>query len=236
MSHDLVTVLFSAVVAMVNPSLLAAVTVMLLLPHPKRLMLGYLLGAYATSSVFGLAFVFSLHGSSAVRTSKHTLSPGEDVVAGVVAVAIAAVLATGRDAPLRRWRARRVQAKAQAKSGKPDQSWQQRMLGKGSARVTFIVGAVLSFPGVSYLNALGHIVKLNPGTVPTVLLVVYFCVMQQILLELPLLGYLFAPEWTRGAVTRTRAWLHRRGRTLLVIGLGAIGVVLVIRGLITFSG
>ena len=38
--------------------------------------------------------------------------------------------------------------------------------------MTFVVGAVLSFPGVSYLDALDHIHKLNPGTVPTVLLVV----------------------------------------------------------------
>jgi Sap, sulfolipid-1-addressing protein len=233
-SRDLVTVLFSAVLATINPSLLAAVTVMLLLPHPKRLMLGYLLGAYTTSIAFGLAFVFSLHGSSAVRTSKHTLSPGEDVVAGIVAVAIAVVLATGRDAALRSWVAKRRHPKTEATNS--EQSWQQRMLGKGSARITFAVGVVLSFPGVSYLNALGHIVKLNPGTVLSVLLVIYFCVLQQILLELPLLGYLFAPDSTQRAVSRTQDWLHRRGRTLVVIGLGAIGVVLVIRGLITFSG
>jgi len=232
-SRDLATVLLSALAAMVNPSLLAAVTVMLLLPHPRRLMLGYLLGAYTTSIVFGLAFVFSLHGSSAVGTSKHTLSPGEDVVAGVVAVTIAMVVATGHDASLRRWRAQRREAKSRA--GKTE-SWQQRMLGKGSARLTFVVGAALSFPGVTYLNALSHIVKLNPGTVPSVLLVIYFCVMQQILLELPLLGYLVAPDWTQGAVTRTRDWLHRKGRTLMAIGLGAIGVYLLIHGLSTFSG
>jgi hypothetical protein len=52
----------------------------------------------------------------------------------------------------------------------------------------------LGFPGVSYLDALDHMHKLNPGTVLTVLLVVYFCMMQQILLEVPLLGYIFAPE------------------------------------------
>jgi hypothetical protein len=34
-----------ALLAALNPTLLAATTVMLLLPHPKRLLLGYLLGA-----------------------------------------------------------------------------------------------------------------------------------------------------------------------------------------------
>ncbi len=233
MNRDLMVIFFSSVVATFNPSLLAAVTVMLLLPHPKRLMLGYLLGAYTASITAGLAVVFSLHGSNAVAASHHTASPGEDICAGAVALAIAVLLATGSDAPLRRWRARRKEAKA--KDGRAKQPWQERMLGKGSVAVTFAVGATLSFPGVSYLNALDHIVKLNPQTVLIVLLVAYFCVMQQILLELPLVAYAVAPERTQVAVSSFRAWLARRGRRLAVIGLGAIGLFLVVRGLVTIS-
>ncbi|MGI8506711.1 MAG: GAP family protein [Solirubrobacteraceae bacterium] len=235
MQSDLARVFVSTALATLNPSLLAAVTVMLLLPHPKRLMLGYLLGAYATSITFGLVFAFSLHGSSAVSTSKHTLSPGGDIVAGLIAVAIAYVLATRLDARLRGWPERRQQAKGKAGKDKDKESWQLRLIGRGSARITFGVGVVLSFPGVSYLNALDHIVKLDPGSVPTVLLVVFFCVMQQLLLELPLLGYLLAPEWTQDAVTRFRAWLDRRGRRLGVIAACAIAALLLIRGLITLS-
>ena len=104
---------------------------------------------------------------------------------------IAFVLWTGRDAPIRERRERRNEAKQQESKAKP--SRQERLLGRGSARITFVVGALLSFPGVTYLDALDHIVKLNPGTALTVLLVVYFCVMQQLLLELPLIGYAFAP-------------------------------------------
>ena len=231
MNRDLTIVFLSSLVATFNPSLLAAVTVMLLLPHPKRLMLGYLLGAYTASVGAGLAIVFSLHGSTAVRTSKHTLSPAEDIGAGAIALAIAFVLATERDAPLRRWRQRRKEAKTRDRPAR--EPWQQRMLGRGSWAVTFAVGAVLSFPGVSYLNALDHIVKLNPSTVPILLLVVYFCAMQQILLELPLIAYAFAPAWTENAVARFRGWLARRGRRIAVIGLAAVGAFLVGRGLIT---
>ncbi len=108
------------------------------------------------------------------------------------------------------------------------------MLGKVNPKVTFVVGVLLSFPGVSYLDALDHIHKLNPETVPTVLLVVGFCLIQQLLLEVPLLGYLFAPERTQDTITRFRAWMCRRGRTAAVIGAGAIGVCLLARGLITF--
>jgi hypothetical protein len=235
LSNDLLDIFLLSLVAIFNPSLLAAVTVMLLLPNPKRLMLGYVLGAYTTSITLGLVIVFSLHDSSAASTSKHTISPVEDIVVGLLVLVIAWVLRTGRDQPLQERRRQKKDAKLKARqeAGKPTESLPLRMLGKGDPRVTFVVGAVLSFPGVSYLDALDHIHKLNPGTVASVLLVIYFCLMQQILLELPLLGYVFAPERTQDTVTRFKAWMARSGRTAAVIGAAVIGVLLIARGVIT---
>ena len=235
MNNQLVDIFLLSLLSMFNPSLLAAVTVMLLLPSPKRLMVGYLLGAYTTSITLGLVIVFTLSSSSATSTSKHTISPVEDIVIGLLAVAIAFVLATGRDQPLQERRREKKDAKLKAKqeAGKPTESLPLRMLGKGDPKVTFAVAVVLSFPGVSYLTALDKIHKLNPGTVPTVLLVIGFCLMQQILLEIPLLGYVFAPERTQDTITRFRAWMGRSGRTAAVIGAGVIGVLLLGRGVIT---
>jgi hypothetical protein len=235
MGNDLLDIFLLGLVSMFNPSLLAAVTVMLLLPSPKRLMAGYLLGAYMTSITLGLVIVFTLDGSSTESTSKRTISPVEDIVVGLLVVAIAFVLATGRDQPLQERRRAKKDAKLKAKgeAGKPTESLPLRMLGKGDPRITFVVGAVLSFPGVSYLTALDKIHHLNPGTVPTVLLVIGFCLMQQILLEVPLLGYVFAPDRTQDTITRFKSWMGRKGRTAAVVGAGVIGVILIARGLIT---
>jgi hypothetical protein len=235
MGSELLDIFLLGLVSMFNPSLLAAVTVMLLLPNPKRLMAGYLLGAYTTSITLGLVIVFTLQGSSTESSSKHTISPLEDIVVGALAVVIAYVLATGRDQPFQERRRDKKDAKlkAKAEAGKPTESLPLRLLGKGDPRVTFVVGAILSFPGVSYLDALDHIHKLNPGTVPTVLLVVAFCLMQQILLEVPLLGYVFSPESTQDRVTRFKAWMGAKGRTAAVIGVAVIGVLLIARGVIT---
>lgn len=234
MNGDLSSVFLLSLLAMFNPTLLAAVTVMMLLPNPKKLMLGYLLGAYMTSITLGLLIVFSLNGSSSAETAKNTLSPSEDIVVGLLALLVAFVLGTGRDAGLQERRRRRKEAKEA--SGEARESWPERMLGRGSARVTFAVAVVLSFPGVSYLAALDHIATLDPGTAPTVLLVVGFCLVQQLLLEAPLLGYAIAPDWTQDAVTRFRAWLGRSGRRAAVIGAAGIGALLLIRGLITLLG
>jgi Sap, sulfolipid-1-addressing protein len=233
--NQLLDIFLLGLLSMFNPSLLAAVTIMLLLPSPKRLMAGYLLGAYTTSITLGLVIVFTLQGSGSESTSKHTISPAEDIVVGLLLVLIAVVLATGRDRPFQERRREKKDAKLQAKeeAGKPTESLPLRMLGKGDPKITFVVGVVLSFPGVSYLTALDKINKLNPGTVPTVLLVIGFCLMQQILLEVPLLGYVFAPDRTQDTITRFRAWMARKGRPAAIIGAAVIGVLLIGRGVIT---
>jgi hypothetical protein len=228
---DLGSIFLLSLLAMFTPTLLAAVTVMMLLPNPKKLMLGYLLGAYTTSISLGLLIVFSLHGSESVSTAKHTLSPAEDIVVGLLALLIAFVLGSGRDARLQERRQRRKEAKAA--TGEKKETWPERMLGRGSARVTFVVGVLLTFPGVSYLTALDRMAKLDASVAATVLLVLAFCLMQQMLLELPLLGYTFAPDWTKDAVARFRAWLGRNGRRGGIIFAAVIGVLLVVRGVVT---
>jgi Sap, sulfolipid-1-addressing protein len=235
LGNDLLVIFLLSLSAMFNPSLLAAVTVMLLLPSPKRLMIGYLLGAYTTSITTGLLIVFTLNGSSFVSTSKHTVTPLEDIIIGLLLLGLVFVLQTGRDQPLRERRRAKKEAKLEAKrrAGKPTESLPLRMLGKGNPRVTFVVGAALSFPGVSYLAGLSRIHKLHADTIATVLLVLYFCVFQLLLLELPLLGYLFAPDRTQGAISGFRDWMGRRGRTTAVIGAAVLGVWLAVRGVVT---
>jgi len=89
---------------------------MLVLPSPKRLLLGYLLGAAMTSITLGLVIVFSLNGSSSATSSaKHTINPAIDIVLGLLLLVIAFVIGTGRDTR-RRARAERKRAAAATKA------------------------------------------------------------------------------------------------------------------------
>ncbi len=227
---DPVSIFLLSLLAMFNPTLLAAVTIMMLLPNTKRLMAGYLLGAYLTSISLGLLIVFSLSDSSSVGTAKHSIGPIEDIVLGALALLVAYALGGGRAEPLRERRQRRKKEKAEASGGK--KSLPERLLGRGSARVTFAVGMVLSFPGVSYLTALDRTAKLDLDPLSTTLIVIGFCLMQQLLLEIPLLGYAFAPTRTQQAVVGFREWLARNGRRAGAIVAATIGALLVIRGVI----
>jgi Sap, sulfolipid-1-addressing protein len=227
---DLLSIFLLALVAMFNPTLLAAVTIMMLLPNTKRLMSGYLLGAYTTSVTLGLLIVFSLNDSGGVETAKQTLGPVEDIVLGALALVVAYALGGGRTEQLRERRRRRKEDKE--KESGPTQSWPERMLGRGSARVTFAVGVVLTFPGVAYLTALDRMAGLDVSDVVTAMLVIAFCLVQQLLLEVPLLGYAFAPERTQRAVTGFQEWLARNGRRAATIVAAAIGTLLIVRGVI----
>ena len=212
--------------AALNPVLVGASTVMLLLPNPKRLMLGYLLGALMTSITLGLVIVFALKGSGTVSTTQNTINPAVDLALGVLLLTAAFVLGTGRDKRI----AERRQARKGPKEDKGPPRWQQA-LGKGSARDTFVVGALLTLPGASYLAGLHHIEDQKLSTTATVLAVVGFNLIMLILLELPLLGYVVAPDWTPGAVERAKAWVGRNGHRAAVIALTALGVALLIKGI-----
>src|ERR1700742_508341 len=98
---DVFSIFLLSLLAMFHPTLLAAVTIMMLLPEPRRLITGYLLGAYVASIGLGMAIVFSFHQSSGVESSKKTLSPLEDLVFGAILVIVGWALPHGRLPPIK---------------------------------------------------------------------------------------------------------------------------------------
>lgn len=221
--------LFSCTAA-ANPTLIAATTLLPLTDRPKRLMLGYLLGAYMTSITLGLIIVFALQSSSVVSTTKHTIGPGVDIALGTLLLVVAFVLGTSRDQPA----AERRRARKAAKPDKGPPRW-QRALNGGSPRATFAVGALLTLPGASYLAALGQIGHLDKGTTVTVLLVILTNVIMLALIEIPLVGYALRPDATPQAVERAKAWVGRHARKAAVIGATVIGVMLVVKGILQLA-
>lgn len=215
--------------AALNPTLLAATTLMLTLMRPKRLLSGYLAGAMVTSVTCGLLLVFVLDGTETSSTAKHQVDPVLNIALGCVVLLVVFVVGTGRDTR-RRARAAR---KREAAKDKPPPLW-KRQLSKGSARDTFVIGVLLSFPGASYIAGMTILGKQNLSTTATVLSVLGFNVIMLMLLELPLIGYATRPQWTELTVARFNGWLGRNGAHAALIAGGAIGIVLIGRGIINW--
>lgn len=215
--------------AALNPTLLAATTLMLTLTRPKRLLSGYLAGAMLTSLTCGLILVFTLHGSSTSSTAKHTVNPILNIGLGALILIVAFVVGTGRDT---RRRARAARKREAAKDKRPPR-W-KRLLSQGSARDTFFVGVLLSFPGASYIAGMDGLSKQNLGTATTVLAVIGFNLVMLLLLELPLVGYATNPDGTEAAIAVFNGWLSRNGARTALIASFVIGILLVARGIINW--
>ena len=224
MAGDILVLAFTAAL---NPTLVAASTLMMILPNPVRLMLGYLLGALLTSITLGLLIISALNDSDAVATTKNTVSPAATIALGCIALVGAVVLGTDRHLGRRRDRGTREEKKKE--KGPP--RW-QRALGKGSARVTFVVGAMLTLPGASYLAGLNRINKANYSTAETVLVVIGFNLIMLALLEVPLICFVIAPNWTPKAIDRAKAWIGRHSRRFAVTLLTVVGALLILKGVL----
>jgi len=211
-------VVLLAFTAALNPTLLTATTVMLLLRDPAPLMLGYWLGAMTTSVSLGLIIVFALQGSDAVSTTRHTLSPLADLALGALALLVALVLATDRE-PHR------------SKGDKGPPRW-QRALSRGTARTTFVLGVMLTLPGASYLAGLTRLSKLDYAPAVTVAAVVGFNLIMLGLLEAPMIAFALAPDTTPQRVERFRDWVARHGRRFAVWSLTAVGSALILKGIV----
>ena len=93
---------------------------------------------------------------------------------------------------------------------------------------------VLTFPGVSYLAALHRIGELDAATVPTALVIIGFCLIMTTLIEVPLLGFVVAPERTAATVVRLRGWLAENGGRVGANVAIVLGAILMVRGLIGY--
>lgn len=215
-----------SLLAALYPTLVAATAVMLLLPRAEDLMLGFWLGSMATSVTCGLVIVFALHGTSAAKTTRHTVSPAVDLAMAGALVVAAVLVARSEHA-----HARQRYAVHQPKEKKKPPKWQQK-LRDGNPWHAFVVGILLSFPGVWYLAALDRLPKLHYSTLTEILVVVGFCLVQLILIEMPMLAFELWPTQTPIVINNAKAWAARHGRQYGVWGLVIIAGLLVIRGVI----
>jgi hypothetical protein len=164
-----------------------------------------------------------------VSDTKHTIAPAVDIALGVIALAAASAISSKR---LAETRARRREKRGAKQKKTP--RWQQALSG-GSARTTYLVGLLLSFPGASYLASLTEISRQNFSAAGVVLAVLAVNAVMLILLEVPLIGFAVAPDWTVRTIERFKGWLAEHGARALVTALTVLGVLFLARGIVELA-
>jgi hypothetical protein len=188
-------------------------------PHPKRLLTFFLAGAWLASVTIGLVAVFALEGADLGSSSRGAVNATIYITLGLLGVFVGAYLLRVPPKP-----------KKPKKDGRP--SMTQRVLTKDSSWLVFVLGIVLNMPGVWYLIGLKDISLADWTTAEKVLALVGFNLVMFAFVEIPLIGYLVAPEWSRQRVDRFNGWLHRHGRHLGGYIALALGAYLLSRGIL----
>ena len=214
--------------AALNPALFAAIAVILTLDKPKALLAGLWAGAGFMSVSVGLIVLLALSGSSSTtNTASSTLSPIIDIGLGLMVLVACFIIGTGRD----KGRRERAARKKEANADKAPPKW-KTMLNEGTPRTTFAVGLLVNLPCPTYITALALTDKQGLSTGGDIFTVLAFVFLLLLPVEIPLLGYVFAPEKTKSTVERFIAWLEREGGKWLLYGSIFFGVAMVVRGVI----
>ncbi len=189
------------------------------------MLVGYLMGGALVSVGLGLIALVVLGQSGWVEGPEPTLTPALELVMGALALLLAYAVATGR---AQKFRDRRRKT-PQEPTGP---SWSNRVLARGSGLVAFFVGMVMSLPSVYYIAALPYIAENFSGAAAQVGLVLLFNAIQFAFVEVPIIGYLVAPERTTALVQRFMAGVKAHAQQVVVIVVAAIGVYMIVEGLL----
>ncbi len=220
--------------AITSPTAIAAVLLILARPHPGRLLGAYVAGSFAASVLVGVAIIAGLAATSAFAPHRHTSLPIFDLAIGALILLSAAWLHSERSAEVRRRAAERLaRRKAHKSAARGDRpSTTTRILARGSIGLIAAIGVAMHLPGLLYLAGLGEIAHAQLSNVDAVILVVLFNVVMLAPIELPLLGFVAAPERTQQVVAAVDTFIkqHRREGMLLVSVLA--GGYLVVTGIV----
>ena len=105
-----------------------------------------------------------------------------------------------------------------------------RALGRHSVWIAWAAGAIYSLPGAEYLAGLVLLAKVGAPTASEVLAVLGFNLIMFAAIELPLLGFVLAPERTRSLTEKLNRWMTDHRQILIVIVTGAVGIYLLVSG------
>jgi len=215
---EVAEILALAVAAAFWPVLLGVVIVALRAEHPKLLLASFLAGAMIAAVSVGLVIVYALDGSSFTDPSS-SAGPAAEIVVGALCLLGALVL--GR-------RPIAVPAAEAPEPAPPNRL--QRTLERG-APLAFVAGIVLDLaPSPFALIAYKDIASFDIGFAETLAILIAFYVVALMFVEVPLVGYLVAPNWTQTHTLRFNAWLSGNWQRLAVWALAGLGVYLILKG------
>jgi hypothetical protein len=220
-----------AVVAALNPKLLAVDLLLIENRRPRAMFLCVLLGGMTVGVTIGLLDVLVFH-ADAINSQK-TVSAGVDLALGLVLLAAGGLVATGR----LHGRRKALAAAGDGKPQKPEKKdgWAQRVLSEPRLGLAMLAGALVGIPGAAYLSALHNLVTGKTSTATQVVAVVIFVLIEFLLIVVPFASLELRPEATKAYLKNAQDWLLSHARQLMAYTALILGAYLAVSSLIRLS-
>jgi hypothetical protein len=212
-----------AVLASVSPTALLVMAVYLSTANPRTMALLYVAGAVIMTVATGVALLVVIRITGLNLPRGHDPRFGLRLGLGVLALA-GAVFYTVRKRP----------EPVPDKQRRP--GFMARLMARPSPRIAFATGLLLFAPGATFIAAV-QVVATSDASVPLIVLALAIVVtITAIVVWLPLIAYLAAPDATTSRLAMVNEWLRRHGRTVVVYALGVAGAVLIVNGALGLAG
>ena len=206
-----------ALLAAISPTALILMAVYLGSASPRTTALMYVAGAILMTVVTGVAALIIIRATGLDEPRQHDARYGLRLGLGILAAIAAVVVAVRKRRP-------------PPDPNRPQKGIVSRLIANPSPRTAFISGLLIFAPGATFIAAVQVIATAKAGVPVTALGLATVVVITVLVVWLPLVAYLAAPDATTRLLKRLNGWLRANGKILLTAGLGIAAVALIVNG------
>ena len=211
-----------ALLAAISPTSLIVMAVFLGAPNPRLTALSYVIGAMIMTVIMAIVVLYVLRATGLNLAREHDARYGLRLGLGVLALASAAYVARP--------------GRPDTKPEKPRQGLMYRLVSQPSPKTAFGAGGLLFAPSTTFIAAV-QVVATSEASVPLTALTLIIVVMITCLVVwLPLLFYLVAPDATMRHLKAINDAMRKHGRRIGAYALALCGVILVVNGSLGVAG
>lgn len=206
-----------AALAALSPTALLVIAVYLGSARPRRTGTYYLVGAVLMSVVTGVIVLVAVRAGGLSRPSQHAPRYGLRLGLGFLALAAGAFML--------------ARSRRRTDPGQQGKGFLARMIAKPSPGTAFVVGVLVFTPSVTFIAAIQAIATARASVELSILALAIVVVLNVLLVWLPIVAHMVAPERTSRTLAAFNGWLVAHGRVLAAIALAVAGVILTVDGL-----
>jgi Sap, sulfolipid-1-addressing protein len=211
-----------ALLASISPTALIVMAVFLGSANPRLTALAYVTGAFAMTVLMAFVVLYALRTTGLNLPRHHGARYEFRLGLGVLALA-GAIYFTRFKRP-------------KPETAQPRQGLMARLTSMPSVRTAFAAGVLIFAPSATFIAAVQVVATSQAGIPITALTLVIIIVLTCMVVWLPLLAYLAAPDATTRMLKAVNDWIRLHAKRLGLYALGLCGVILIVNGALGLAG